>query len=87
MSTTAVQPGVVINNDLREILVEDWDTLAGNATLVSNPVPKGVNIFALLNLEQPLEVTNLTGWKVIVSDKNNLYPNLLNVFEVRKSRN
>ncbi len=73
---------VFVDSLNRTIFVEDSDTIVGNATIVKNVVPKGVNIFALLNLAQPQDVNNLTGWTVLIGDRNGLNANLQTVFKV-----
>jgi hypothetical protein len=83
MSENSTEHEVVIDSIQRIILIEDEFSVEGNGSnLVYNPVPKGINIFALLNLKQPEEVSNLSNWNVVLSSENPLYPNLQQVFEV-----
>ena len=83
MEEVSNEGDVVVDSLNRIILVEDADTIAGNATLVSNPVPAGINIFALLGLPRPSAASNLSEWKVVVSDRNAIYPDLQSKFQVR----
>lgn len=84
MSNSSESHGVVIDIIRRVILIEDENTIHDNSTLVYNAVPRGVNIFAMLSLEQPEDVTNLTDWKVALSSENPLYYNLTNVIKVKR---
>ena len=45
-------------------------------------VPEGVNIFSLLNLDQPNNATNISNWKVGISTKHQYYPNITAVLDV-----
>ena len=45
-------------------------------------VPEGVNIFNLLALDQPANATNISNWKVGISPKHLLFPNISGVLEV-----
>ncbi len=45
-------------------------------------VPQGVNIFKLLTLKQPFDVTNISDWKVGICPQNKLYPNISHILEV-----
>ena len=51
-------------------------------TLVLERVPPGINIFSLLNLPVPPNVTDLEGWRVIFSTNSSNYNNISSVLEV-----
>ena len=74
---------VTLDVNQRVIFIENslYNGLPNNS-VVYNSVPKGVNVFALLSLQQPVEVTNLSNWKVALSDLNPIYPNLTHALEV-----
>lgn len=50
-------------------------------------VPENVNIFKLLSLEQPKNVTDIYDWKVSISPENQLYPNISHVLEASRNVN
>ncbi len=43
----------------------------------------GINIFSLLNLPTPPNVTDLEGWRVIFSSNSSNYNNISSILEVR----
>ena len=51
-------------------------------TLVLERVPPGINIFSLLNLPVPPNVTDLEDWRVIFSTNSSNYNNISSVLEV-----
>ena len=54
-------------------------------TLVLETVPPGINIFSLLNLPVPGNVTDFEGWKVIFSSNSTSYGNISSVLQVSES--
>ena len=54
-------------------------------TLVLERVPPGINIFSLLNLPVPPNVTDLEGWRVIFSTNSSNYNNISSVLEVNSN--
>ena len=82
MTNNTESHGVVIDIIRRVIIIEDENSVRDNSSLVYNAVPHGVNIFAMLSLEQPEDVTNLTNWRVALSSENPLFYNLTNVLQV-----
>ena len=51
-------------------------------TLVLESVPPGINIFSLLNLPVPGNVTDFEGWKIIFSSNSSSYGNISGILEV-----
>ena len=51
-------------------------------SLVLEEVPPGINIFALLNLRVPSNITDLQNWKVLFSKKSSNYSNISTMLEV-----
>ena len=51
-------------------------------TLVLETVPPGINIFSLLNLPTPPNVTDLEGWRVIFSTNSSNYHNISTILQV-----
>lgn len=54
-------------------------------TLVLERVPPGINIFSLLNLPVPPNVTDLEDWRVIFSTNSSNYNNISSVLEVNSN--
>ena len=52
-------------------------------TIVMEEVPAGINIFALLNIRVPGNVTDLEEWKVVFSRNSSTYSNISSLLEVR----
>ena len=52
-------------------------------TIVMEEVPAGINIFALLNIRVPGNVTDLDEWKVVFSRNSSTYSNISSLLEVR----
>ena len=52
-------------------------------TFLLEEAPPGINLFALLNLRPPRNVTELDGWKVIFSKNSSSYNNISSILEVR----
>ena len=52
-------------------------------TFLLEEAPPGINLFALLNLRPPRNVTELDGWKVIFSKNSSSYSNISSILEVR----
>ena len=77
--------GTVVDYDLEDRIVRINDM-----SLMNDPedvlryihVPEGVNIFSLLNLDQPSNATNISNWKVGISTKHQYYPNITAVLDV-----
>jgi hypothetical protein len=73
--------------DLDEQVMLLYDAAAANdvahQTLMVETSPAGINIFALLNLPMPPNVTNLEGWKVIMSSNSSSYGNITQILEVK----
>ena len=57
-----------------------------NSTLVYKPVPDGVNIFRLFEIDPPAEIDNLHNWTVATGENSTLMPRLLQAFKVRKNK-
>ena len=57
-----------------------------NSTLVYKPVPDGVNIFRLFEIEPPEEIDNLHNWTVATGENSTLMPRLLQAFKVSVSK-
>ena len=55
-------------------------------TLILEEAPPGINLFALLSLRPPKNVTNFEGWKVIFSKNSSSYYNISTILEVRCNR-
>jgi hypothetical protein len=53
-------------------------------SLVLEEVPPGINIFSLLNLRVPVNVTDLQSWKVIFSKNSLNYSNISTMLEVSR---
>ena len=51
-------------------------------TFESINVPPDVNIFKLLMIQQPQEVTNISNWKVSINPSHAFYPNISGILEV-----
>ena len=51
---------------------------------VSEPVPEGVNIFNIMNLSAPGNVSLLENWSVLVNPNSTVYAQIKGQFEVRK---
>ena len=54
-------------------------------TLVLETAPPGINIFSLLNLPAPGNVTDFEGWKIIFSSNSSSYSNISSVLQVRNN--
>ena len=81
---TQVQEGRYL--DLQEQIVILYDSAVVNdvhrEALVLEEVPPGINVFALLNLRSPPNITHLEGWKVIYSRNSSSYSNISSLLEV-----
>mgnify|MGYP001260463571 CR=1 FL=1 len=83
--TSTAYTGTVVDYDLEDRIVRINDM-----SLMNDPedvlryihVPEGVNIFSLLNLDQPSNATNISNWKVGISTKHQYYPNITAVLDV-----
>ena len=53
-----------------------------NSTLVYKPVPEGVNVFRLFEMEVPEGIDNIHNWTVATGQNSTFLPHLLNAFEV-----
>jgi hypothetical protein len=51
-------------------------------SLVLEEIPPGINIFALLNLRIPSNVTDLQNWKVVFSKNSSNYSSISTMLEV-----
>ena len=51
---------------------------------VSEPVPEGVNIFNIMNLSAPGNVSLLENWSVLVNPNSTVYAQIKGQFEVRR---
>ena len=50
---------------------------------VSEPVPEGVNIFNIMNLSAPSNVSQMGSWSVLVNPNSTVYAQISGQFEVR----
>ena len=83
--TSTAYTGTVVDYDLEDRIVRINDM-----SLMNDPedvlryihVPEGVNIFSLLNLDQPSNATNISNWKVGISTRHQYYPNITAVLDV-----
>ena len=73
--------GFVIDVRLRLIKLYYLNEYPGEP-MVSEPVPDGVDMFNILNLTVPANVSSLTGWSVVISPNSSYYPKLLGFFGV-----
>jgi hypothetical protein len=55
-------------------------------TLVLETAPPGINIFSLLSLPVPGNVTDFEGWKIIFSSNSSSYSNISSILQVRLTR-
>ena len=83
--TSTAFTGTVVDYDLEDRIVRINDM-----SLMNDPedvlryihVPEGVNIFSLLNLNQPNNTINISNWKVGISTRHQYYPNITAVLDV-----
>ena len=83
-NVTSVREGRYL--DVVERVVILYDAAVANdvdrGSVVMEDVPVGINIFALLNLRIPGNVTDLENWKVIFSKNSSTYNNISSMLEV-----
>ena len=72
--------------DVDEKIVLLYDPAAANddchSSLIVETAPPGINLFALLNLPNPPNVTDLESWKVILSTNGSAYRHFGQMIEV-----
>ena len=72
--------------DLQEQIVILYDSAVVNdvqrEALVLEQVPPGINVFALLNVGSPPNISHLEGWKIIYSRNSSSYSNISTLLEV-----
>ena len=73
---------ILIDTTDRVIWIKDDRTMNNDNHTMFIQVPEGVNIFSLLVLQQPLDVKNISNWKVGISTEHLLFPNISSVLEV-----
>lgn len=56
------------------------------APMVSEPVPEGVNIFNMMNLSVPENVSELEDWTVMINPHSAQYATLKNTFDVSRKK-
>jgi hypothetical protein len=76
--------------DLQERVVILYDAVVAadvfRESLRLEDVPPNINIFSLLNLRIPGNVTDLENWKVIFSKNSSTYSNISSMLEVSAMR-
>ena len=55
---------------------------SADSPMVKEPVPEGVDIFNMMNLSVPLNVSRLDGWAIMIYPNSTQYKTLLGVFGV-----
>lgn len=51
--------------------------------MVAEPVPPGINIFNMMNLTVPDNVSRLENWTILINPKSSKYAKLKSFFQVR----
>ena len=77
--------GTTVDYDFEDriLTINDYDLMNDPEDVLKYiQVPEGVNIFSLLNLDQPNNATNISNWKVAISTKHQYYQNITAVLDV-----
>ena len=77
-SAAASYDAVWFNVSERSIFIENdyYENYNDSSSFEYILVPEGINIFPVLNMEVPKDVTNLSSWKVGVNNLNPIYERL-----------
>lgn len=83
MSTTEVD----LADTISEFIINAYEHVIyvvgkENSTLVYKPVPEGVNIFRLFEMDPPEGIDNLHNWTVATGENSTFMPVLLQAFQV-----
>ena len=54
---------------------------------VSEPVPEGINIFNIMNLSAPSNVSLFRNWTILVHPNSSMHQQILGQFDVSKGPN
>ena len=54
---------------------------------VSEPVPEGINIFNIMNLSAPSNVSLFRNWTILVKPNSSMHQDILGQFQVREELN
>jgi hypothetical protein len=81
---TQLAEGKYLDTTARVMFLRDAAAVldVNHETLVLEAVPPGINIFALLNLPVPGNVTDYEGWRIIFSSNSTSYGNISSILEV-----
>ena len=82
-SSPAAMERIVIDPN-RRLIVLNYLSPAPDTPMVREPVPEGVDIFNLMNLSLPDNVSSLDGWSLVINPNSSEYGKMLGVFAVRK---
>ena len=74
---------IVIDPGLR-LIVLNYLSPSPDSLMVKEPVPPGVDIFSMMNLTVPRNVSRLDGWAIMIHPNSSMYTRLLSAIGVSK---